>query len=78
MLTTNPSQKNAIDDLLYFFRSTVQMTSDEMNKKMTNLQLLFSLESSNDPLIFLTVLYPFIIYPEIFSRFSTNTKTYSV
>lgn len=57
MVTTNPSQNNTIDDLLYFFRSTVQMTSDETKKKRRKkpFQLLFSLESHNDPLTFLTV-----------------------
>lgn len=51
MLTTNPSQNNSIDDLLDFFRSTVQMTSDGTKMKRLNpFQLLFSPESQNDPL----------------------------
>lgn len=36
MLTTNPLQKTTIDDLLYFFRSTVQMTSDGKKEKKTS------------------------------------------
>lgn len=36
MVTTKPSQNNTIDDLLYFFRSTVQMTSDGTKKEEEN------------------------------------------
>lgn len=49
------------------------MTSDEKQQQQKkNVQLLFSLESSNDPLIFLTVLFSFIIHLKTFSRIAAQ------